>query len=85
MTTVSHRGVQDALRFHIAFFAIAIPIALLTQGSHLGWAILLLAAAYNVGLPLMCYWRGHRQGLRLWLFLLPLSAAPPCTDYLLVQ
>lgn len=85
MTTVSHRGMQDALRFHLVFFAIAIPIALLSQGTKLGWAILLLAAAYNISLPLMCYWRGHRQGLNLWLFLLPLSVALPCADWMLVK
>ena len=85
MTTVSHRGVQDALRFHLAFFALAIPLALLSQGATLGWAILLLAAAYNLALPLMCYWRGHRQGLNLWLFLLPLSIALPCADWMLVK
>ena len=67
MSFVSQRGVKDALRFHAAFFALAIPVALYEQGRSLGLTILLLAALYNITLPLMCQWRGHRDGVRLWL------------------
>ena len=85
MSFVSQRGVKDALRFHAAFFALAIPVALYEQGRSLGLAILLLAALYNITLPLMCQWRGHRDGVRLWMFLLPLSMALPCADWMLVS
>ncbi|MES3041599.1 MAG: hypothetical protein V4730_10665 [Pseudomonadota bacterium] len=85
MSHVSRRGMQDALRFHALFFAIAIPTALYQQDRSLGMAILLLTLAYNISLPLMCQWRGYREGVRLWWFLLPLSLALPCADWMLVR
>lgn len=85
MTHVTRQAVHDALRFHALFFAIAIPVALYEQGRSLGMAILLLALAYNISLPIMCQWRGYREGVRLWWFLLPLSLALPCADWMLVR
>lgn len=85
MTHVTRRAVHDALRFHALFFAIAIPVALYEQGRSLGMAILLLTLAYNISLPILCQWRGYREGVRLWWFLLPLSLALPCADWMLVR
>ena len=85
MKFVHRRSQQDALYFHAIFFAIAIPVALYAQNRSLGMAVLGLTLAYNIALPLMCQWRGHREGVRLWMFLLPLSMALPCADWMLVR
>lgn len=76
------RGIQDALIFHTLFFALAIPLVLGRQAPT-GLTILLLAVFYNIALPLTGLWRGHREWPRLWLFLLPLSCALPCADWML--
>lgn len=81
----SAQGVRDAVFFHGAFFAIAIPVALNTQGLQLGIALCLLALGYNIALPLVGQWRGHSEWVRLWKFLVPVSIALPCADWMLVE
>ncbi len=81
-TTAS--GLRDALIFHAVFFSLAIPVALTARGSALGLAVLLLALLYNIALPLVGHWRGHAGWVQLWAFLLPLSCALPCADWMLV-
>ena len=44
-----------------------------------------LALFYNVALPLFGRWRGDREWVRLWAFLLPMSLTLPCADWMLVQ
>ena len=85
MNRVNATGVRDALIFHALFFAIAIPVALSTAGSTLGVALVVFAIAYNVALPLIGKWRGHDEWFGLWKFLLPLSIALPCADWMLVE
>lgn len=85
MSITLRRGVRDALLFHAAFFALAIPVALTQKGTALGISVLLLALLYNIALPLTGLWRGHRDWTRLWAFLLPLSIALPCADWMLAE
>ena len=85
MNKVNATGVRDALIFHALFFAIAIPVALSTAGNTLGVALVVFAIAYNVALPLIGKWRGHDEWFGLWKFLLPLSIALPCADWMLVE
>lgn len=85
MKQVDSKGVRDALLFHGAFFAMAIPVALSTSGKALGVALVIFALAYNIALPLLGVLRGHDEWVRLWKFLLPLSIALPCADWMLVE
>lgn len=85
MNRVNAAGVRDALFFHAMFFAIAIPVALSTTGNTLGLALVVFAVAYNIALPLVGKWRGHHEWFGLWKFLLPLSIALPCADWMLVE
>ena len=59
MKRVNATGVRDALIFHALFFAIAIPVALSTEGNTLGVALVVFAIAYNMALPLIGKWRAH--------------------------
>lgn len=85
MPTPTATGVRDALIFHAAFFIVAIPVALTLRGPSLGMALMGLAAAYNLLLPALGYVRGHNHWLSLWLFLVPVSMALPCADWMLVE
>lgn len=85
MSWLAQRRVRDALAFHGLFFALAIPLALTSSGERLGLAVAGLAVLYNIALPLTGLWRGDRQWVRLWVFLLPLSIALPCADWMLVE
>jgi hypothetical protein len=78
-------GVKDALLFHAAFFAVAIPLALNVEGHKLGLALMVFALAYNIALPLAGKLRGHAEWVDLWKFLLPVSVALPCADWMLVE
>ena len=78
-------GVTDALVFHAVFFTIAIPVALFSQGKILGVSLSAFALAYNIALPLVGHWRKHSEWVKLWKFLLPLSIALPCADWMLVE
>ena len=80
----SLRALREALFFHAAFFAFAIPLALSLRGAALGQALLGLVLLYNLALPAVGAWRGHRGWVALWAFLLPLSLALPCADWMLV-
>lgn len=84
MNWIKQRRVQDALIFHALFFSIAIPVALTSSGARLGMSVSALALAYNIALPLFGHWRGHPQWVRLWVFLLPMSATLPLADWMLV-
>lgn len=84
-TRPSTASLRDALVFHLAFFVVAVPVALLVPGKSLGRAILILAALYNILLPAIANWRGHRQWYLLWVFLLPLSFTLPMADWMLVK
>jgi len=78
-------GFRDAFVFHGLFFLLAVPVAYVLEGAPLGWALLVMVVVYNVALPLAGYWRGYRQWVRLWAFLLPLSLTLPCADWMLVR
>lgn len=78
-------GLGDALIFHGLFFALAIPLALGVNTAQIGWTVLALAIGYNIALPLVGKWRGHSEWVALWRFLLPLSFALPCADWMLVN
>lgn len=77
------RPVRDALTVHGLFFALAIPLALLSPRQQLGLVVAGLAVLYNLVLPLTGLWRGNRAWVRLWTFLLPLSVTLPCADWML--
>ncbi|MEO6698160.1 MAG: hypothetical protein ABIR53_01715 [Paraperlucidibaca sp.] len=79
--------IRDALLFHLVFFAIAIPLALKPAlvKLNLGDLLMYLVAGYVVMLPLFGLLRKHREWVALWWFLLPLSMALPCADWMLVQ
>lgn len=81
----SRASLRDALLFHLAFFALALPAALSFEGRDLGRALVWLAAIYNLALPLAARWRRHPQWYALWTFLLPLSLTLPMADWMLVK
>ena len=81
---MSH-SLRDLFWFHGLFFAIALPCALLLKNAALGHALLILAIAYNLALPLTATLRSHPDWLRLWLFLLPVSCAQVLPDWALVS
>lgn len=85
MPTPTATGVRDALIFHAAFFIVAIPVALTVRGPSLGMALMVLAAGYNLLLPALGFVRGHRNWVGLWAFLVPVSLALPCADWMLVE
>lgn len=85
ISRTSRAGVTDALVFHAVFFALAIPVALTAQGNYLGMALVFFAVTYNIALPIVGNWRGHTDWVRLWKFLLPVSIALPCADWMLVE
>lgn len=78
-------SLRDAALFHLAFFALALPLTLSLEGHDLGRALIWLAALYNLALPLAARWRRHPQWYVLWTFLLPLSLTLPAADWLLVK
>ena len=78
-------SLTDALWFHLAFFLVAVPVVIGVPDKQLGKAILILAALYNILLPAIANWRGHRQWYLLWVFLLPLSFTLPMADWMLVK
>lgn len=84
-TRPSPASLRDALVFHLLFFLVAVPVAIGVPDKALGKAILILAALYNILLPAIANWRGHRQWYLLWLFLLPLSFTLPMADWMLVK
>lgn len=81
----SRASLRDALLFHLAFFAIALPVAMSLDGKALGRALVWLAAIYNLALPLAARWRRHPQWYSLWTFLLPLSVVLVLPDWMLVK
>lgn len=81
----SAASLRDALIFHLGFFLVAVPVAIGVPDKALGKAILILAAIYNILLPAIANWRGHRQWYLLWVFLLPLSFTLPMADWMLVK
>lgn len=85
MKGLQNHRVRDALIFHLLFFSIAIPVALISSDRSLGIAVTVLAAGYNLALPTVGHWRGHRDWVQLWVFLLPISITLPCADWMLVQ
>ena len=60
--------IRDALLFHLAFFAIAIPLALKPSlvSLNLGDLLMYLVAGYVVALPLVGLLRKHRDWVALW-------------------
>lgn len=85
MTMHSRNAVRDAVLFHSVFFALAIPVALALDGHALGLALCGFALAYNVLLPSVGKRLAHDDWVDLWKFLLPLSIALPCADWMLVE
>lgn len=81
----SSASLRDALLMHLAFFAVAVPAVLLVPAKSMGRAVLIAAALYNIVLPAVANWRGHRQWYLLWIFLLPLSLTLPMADWMLVK
>ena len=78
-------SLRDAALFHLAFFALALPLTISLEGHNLGRALIWLAALYNLALPLAARWRRHPQWYVLWTFLLPLSLTLPAADWMLVK
>lgn len=85
MMPPSRQSLRDALLFHAAFFAIALPVAVLLRDHALGRALVLLAAIYNLALPVVARLRRHPEWYLLWTFLLPLSLTLLAADWLLVK
>jgi len=86
MSRLAYRN-RAAIIYHLVFFAIAIPLALKPSlvSLSLGDLLLYLVAGYVVALPLIGLLRKNREWVALWWFLLPLSMALPCADWMLVQ
>ena len=67
---------RDVAAFHAAFAAVALAV-LAGPGAVLpavGWRVLGLVVLYNVAFPLVGHLRGRAGWVRLWAFLVPLSA-----------
>ena len=78
------RADRDLLAFHVAFGVVAVA-GVLTPVGALGWRILALVVLYNAALPLWARARGHKAAVRLWRFLVPLSAFQVVPDAFLAD
>lgn len=78
-------SLRDALVFHLVFFGVAVPVVAGVSATALGKTVLILAALYNILLPAIANWRGHRQWYLLWVFLIPLTFTLPMADWMLVK
>ena len=76
------RELQDALALNVAFSVLA-ALALTVPAGPVGLRLLACVAVYNVALPLVGWWRGHRWWAEAWLFLLPLSVLQILPDWFL--
>lgn len=79
------QAVREALWFHAAVAAVAVPLVLVAEGPLLGTGLLWLALGYTVLLPVVGLVRGHAEWLWLWLFLLPLGIAQLFPDWALAE
>ena len=76
------RELQDAIALHAAFSVLA-ALALTVPAGPVGSRLLACVAIYNVALPLVGRWRGHRWWAEAWLFLFPLSVLQILPDWFL--
>ena len=90
------RADRDLIAFHAAFglaaaaVLLAPDVVLPAQGAALslgavGWRVLALVVLYNAALPLWARARGHAAAVRLWRFLVPVSAFQVVPDAFLVD
>lgn len=76
---------RSILGFHAAF-AIAAGLALmLTPARFYGYAVLGAVVGYHLASLAWSSWRGDREWLRLWAYLLPLSVLQVVPDWILVE
>ena len=77
-------SLRDALVFHAGFAAVC-AVGLWLPAPALGWRLLALVALYNAALPLAARARGHPGWVRLWAFLVPVSAGLVVPDLFLAD
>lgn len=78
------RADRDLLVYHGAFAAVAVA-GLLAPVGPIGWRVLALVILFNVALPLWARARGLPDVMRLWRFLVPLSAFQVVPDAFLAD
>ena len=88
------RSARDAVAFHLAFGVLAGAVLAMPAvpvpswgavGPDLGWRLLALVGVYAVALPVVARARGHREWLRWWAFLVPLSVFQVVPDAVLAS
>ena len=65
---------RHVLGFHLVFAALASAALLAPVETPSGVRIFLLVVFYNMALPLAAHQLDHRRWIRIWLFLVPVSA-----------
>lgn len=68
--------------FHL-LFALVAGVTLLMPVAEIGWRLLWLVVAWNMALPIFAWGRGYFEWIRLWWFLVPLSALQLLPDWFL--
>lgn len=72
-TAVRHDD-RDLFVFHAAFLGFSAAIMALPMEMPAGQRLLILLGTYHVAFPLVAWRLGHREWVRMWTFLAPLSA-----------
>ncbi len=76
---------RDAILLHSVFALACLLVLAAPLGVPVGQRVSGLVLLYNVALPLVAWRRGHPEWLKLWLFLVPLSALQVFPDWFLAD
>lgn len=74
---------REVVAFHLAFAGAAVLGLFLPGPAPSGWRMAGLVALYLMALPAWAWWRGHREWLDLFAFLLPVSVLQVLPDWFL--
>ncbi len=75
---------RDVFLVHLLFGILCTGILLLPIPLLIGPRLFILVVAYNILIPAIGYWRGHRDWLYLWVFVVLISLLMIFPDWLLV-
>jgi hypothetical protein len=79
------RQQRDLILVHLALAALVAAALVMQPALPLGLGILVAVVGYNMLLPLTAIWGQHHTWLRLWIFLVPLSAMMLLPDWFLAD
>lgn len=77
------RAERDVVGLHLWFAALAAAVLAVPGSVPVGWRVFALVAGYNVALPVLAVARRHREWLRIWGFVLAVSALRVWPDWYL--